>query len=105
MKAGCGNGRVIVWLGRHGIKNVCGVDANDEIVKEFKIKFPKFDVRCGDIMNLPKDLKNHDVVLSYGVVEHFPDGVARSLKQMYQDLSQSGVAIVTVPFLSVYILG
>ena len=102
LEAGCGNGRVIIWLGMHGVKNVCGIEANDEIVKEFKTKFPKYDVRCGDIMHLPKDFKNHDVVLSYGVVEHFPDGVSRPLKQMYQDLSESGIAIVTVPLLSVF---
>jgi len=100
LEAGCGNGRVIVWLGMHGVKNVWGIEANDKIVKDFKTRFPGFDVRCGDIMNLPKDFRNHDVVLSYGVVEHFPDGVSRPLKQMYQDLAAPGIAIVTVPLLS-----
>lgn len=102
LEAGCGNGRVIVWMKSHGVKNICGIEANGEIVKEFKKRFPKFDVRCGDIMNLPKDLKKHDVVLSYGVVEHFSDGLSRPLYQMCQDLSETGIAIVTVPFLSVF---
>ena len=31
-----------------------------------------------------------------------PDGVSRPLKQMYQDLSVSGTAVVTVPFLSLF---
>ena len=102
LEAGCGNGRVIVWLKMHGIENICGIEANDKIVKEFKNRFPEFDVRCGDIMNLPKDFKNHDVVLSYGVIEHFPNGMSKPLKQMYNDLSESGVAIVTVPLLSTF---
>jgi len=102
LEAGCGNGRVIVWLGRHGVKNVCGIEANKEIVKEFNAMFPQYDVRFGDIMRLPKDLKNHDVVLSYGVVEHFVDGPQRPLTQMYKDLANNGTAVVTVPFLSVF---
>lgn len=102
LEAGCGNGRVIVYLGRHGIKNVCGIEANEDITREFNRHFPEFDVRYGDIMNLPEDLKNHDVVLSYGVVEHFPDGPSRPLEQMCKDLGDSGTAIVTVPFLSVF---
>lgn len=102
LEAGCGNGRVIVYLNQHGIKNVCGVEANEDITAEFNRNFPQFDVRNGDIMNLPEDLKNHDVVLSYGVVEHFLDGPSRPLAQMCKDLADTGTAIVTVPFLSIF---
>ena len=102
LEAGCGNGRVIVYLSMHGIKNVSGIEANENIVQDFKSKFPQFDVRYGDIMNLPPDLKNHDVVLSYGVVEHFLDGPSRPLAQMCKDLSATGTAIVTVPFFSLF---
>ncbi len=102
LEAGCGNGRVVVWLGMHGVKNICGIEANKEITQDFKIKFPQFDVRYGDIMSLPKDFKKHDVVLSYGVIEHFLDGPHRPLNQMYKDLADSGVAVVTIPFLSVF---
>lgn len=102
LEAGCGNGRVIVYMGMHGVKNICGVEANDKITAEFNARFPEYDVRCGDIMSLPKDFKNHDVVLSYGVVEHFIDGPSKPLAQMYRDLASPGVAIVTVPMLSVF---
>ena len=102
LEAGCGNGRVIVYLGMHGIENVSGIEANEEITKDFKLKFPQFDVRYGDIMNLPDDLRNHDVVLSYGVVEHFIDGPSRPLKQMCKDLADDGTAVVTVPLFSVF---
>lgn len=102
LEAGCGNGRVIVYLATCGIYNVCGIEANEDIVKEFNIKFPQFEVCCGDIMCLPKKLKNHDVVLSYGVVEHFVHGPSRPLIQMRKDLAENGVAIITVPLLSVF---
>lgn len=100
LEAGCGNGRVIAYLDINGYKNLHGIELNKDAVENFKSLWPHLDVRYGDIMNLPNDLKNHNIVLSYGVVEHFTDGPSRPLKQMYTDLNDNGLAIITVPILN-----
>lgn len=102
LEAGCGNSRVVIWLTEKGFQNVSGIELNSDIVKEVKHYYPNVDIRSGDIMNLPSDLKNNDVTLSYGVVEHFRDGLQRPLKQMLSDLAKDGKAVITVPFFNLH---
>jgi SAM-dependent methyltransferase len=62
--------------------------------------FPELNIIQGDILDMPFGNDFFDVILSYGVVEHFPKGLQDPLKSLYKVLKPGGIAIVTVPSLN-----
>lgn len=101
LEAGCGTGRVMRYLYNKGYKNVFGIELNNKVVKEVKEKFPEMNIISGDILKMPYDDSTMDIVLCYGVVEHFPDlGLIPPLSAIKRVLKVGGVAIVTIPSLN-----
>jgi len=82
---------VVKFLFDRGFQNIYG------IVGYLNNAFPELQVIQGDILQLPYEKNFFDVVLSYGVIEHFPDGPDAPLKAMYDVLKPGGVGVITVP--------
>lgn len=97
LEAGCGLGRVVKYLHDREYKQVSGIELHAESVTWLNQHFPELDIYQGDILDYPYEANSYDVVLSYGVVEHFPEGVQAPMKAMYDLLKPGGIAIVTVP--------
>lgn len=102
LEAGCGTGRVVKYLYDLGYHNVQGIELNEDIVRWVDNKYPELGIRAGDILHMPFGPESFDVVLSYGVVEHFPQGLAALLRSLRRVLKTGGIAVVTVPSLNMF---
>ena len=101
LEAGCGSGRVVKYLYDLGYKNVYGIELNGDAVLHINETFPELKIIQGDILGMPYERGTFDVVLSYGVVEHFPESVLMPLQSIYNVLKPGGIAIITVPSLNI----
>lgn len=97
LEAGCGAGRVVKYLYDHGFKDVCGIEMNGDAVSFLNSRYPELNVVAGNILMMPYQKNTFDVVLSYGVVEHFPAGPEMALAALFEVVKPGGVAIITVP--------
>jgi len=97
LEAGCGLGKAVKYFHDRGFKNICGIEINPDSIDVIKKLCPELDVIQGDVLNMPYEKNSFDMVLSYGVIEHFPDGPHAPLKSAYDALKTNGLAIVTVP--------
>lgn len=100
LEAGSGSGRVVKYLFDLGYKNVHGIELNPDAVRHINHQFPELKIIQGDILNMPYPKESFDVVLSYGVVEHFPDSVVHPMQALFNALKPGGIAVVTVPCLN-----
>ncbi|KKQ10954.1 MAG: class I SAM-dependent methyltransferase [Candidatus Babeliales bacterium] len=97
LEAGCGIGRVVKYLQDRGFTDVNGIEIDRESVDFQNTFFPELKITHADVLAMPYPDNFFDVILSYGVIEHFPDGPDAPLKAMYDVLKPGGIAIVTVP--------
>lgn len=97
LEAGSGTGRVIKYLNNLGYLNIEGIELNKKIVNELHKKYPEITVKEGNILRMPYKENAFDVIVSYGVIEHFPKGPDLPLKALLKVLKPGGIAIVTVP--------
>lgn len=100
LEAGCGSGRVVKYLSDLGYENVHGIELNLEAVQHINSQFPELKIVHGDILNMPYSKGSFDAVLSYGVVEHFPESVVLPMQSLFDALKPGGTAVVTVPCLN-----
>lgn len=100
LEAGCGSGRVVKYLNDLGYKNVYGVELNDEIVHIQNIRYPDLKIYQGNIVKLSFPDNSFDMIVSFGVIEHFPSGPEEPLQSIFRILKPNGVAVVTVPSLN-----
>ena len=101
LEAGSGNGRVVKYLYDLGYKNIEGIELNKDIVLFLNKKFNYLNIYQGDIIE--HDFKKtFDFILSYGVVEHFIEGVDIPLGKFHQILNNDGIVILTVPCFNYY---
>ncbi|MGD0343005.1 MAG: methyltransferase domain-containing protein [Bacteroidales bacterium] len=101
LEAGSGNGRVVRYLSDLGYKNIEGIELNREIVALLNKKFTDLKIYQGDII-IYDFKKTYDFIISYGVVEHFVEGVNIPLKKFYQILNSDGIAVLTIPCFNYY---
>jgi SAM-dependent methyltransferase len=93
LDAGCGSGRNMVELARHGA--VTGVELSStsaELARERSAG----DVVEGSVMDMPFDDGSFDLSVSLDVIEHLPDDVA-ALAELRRVTRPGGALLVTVP--------
>lgn len=98
LEAGAGSGRVVKYLSSLGYMGVEGIELNEAAVDNFHRRFPDLKMIQGDILQMPYPENHFDVVVSYGVVEHFKElGVVPPLLALRSVLKPGGLAIITIP--------
>lgn len=93
LDAGCGSGRNMVELARHG--SVTGVelsDASAQLARERKCG----EVLEGSVMDMLLDDDTFDLVVSLDVIEHLDDDVG-ALGELRRVTKPGGALLVTVP--------
>jgi SAM-dependent methyltransferase len=93
LDAGCGSGRNMVELARHGV--VTGVELSDTSVRLARER-DAGEVIEGSVMDMPFDEATFDLAVSLDVIEHLEDDVG-ALRELRRVTKPGGALLVTVP--------
>jgi 2-polyprenyl-3-methyl-5-hydroxy-6-metoxy-1,4-benzoquinol methylase len=101
VEIGCGGSSILPYLSREFGFQVSGIDyspAGCELARaNLQAEGISADVICADVFELPKTmLEQFDVVVSFGVAEHFDD-TASCIRAFARLLKPGGMMITTVP--------
>jgi len=95
LEAGCGEGYgadLIADVARH----VIGLDYDESAVAHVKARYPRVEMRHGNLAALPLDDGAVDVVVNFQVIEHLWDQ-ARFVSECARVLRPSGLLMVSTP--------
>ncbi|MFA5156199.1 MAG: class I SAM-dependent methyltransferase [Candidatus Omnitrophota bacterium] len=99
LEAGCGLGNWIFLFEKRGFKPV-GIDlslSSLKIASEYgRRNRLKANLSLADVRKLPFKDNTFDAIVSYGVIEHFPDSGA-AVKEFHRVLKPSGACLITTP--------
>lgn len=93
LDAGCGSGRNMVELARHGV--VTGVELSHTSVHLARERGAG-EVLEGSVMDMPFDDASFDLCVSLDVIEHLEDDVG-ALRELRRVTKPGGALLVTVP--------
>jgi SAM-dependent methyltransferase len=93
LDAGCGSGRNMVELARHGA--VTGVELSPTSVRLARER-DRGEVIEGSVLDMPFDEGSFDLTVSLDVIEHLEDDVG-SLRELRRVTKPGGALLVTVP--------
>jgi ubiquinone/menaquinone biosynthesis C-methylase UbiE len=96
MDAGCGFGEWVVFLSRRGYL-AQGLDYSPELIARLRKEYPQLKWVEGRTQSLPYAGACLDAIVSWGVIEHDPDGPQQALTEFHRVLTSTGRLIVTVP--------
>lgn len=97
LDGGCGLGDWTVYLTRNGHPTL-GVDLSRSIVAKLKERFPDAEFAVGDVRATGLPDTSFDGYFSWGVFEHFEEGLQHCIREAYRLLKPGGYLFVTVPF-------
>ncbi|MDD5194087.1 MAG: class I SAM-dependent methyltransferase [Candidatus Omnitrophica bacterium] len=103
LEAGCGLGQWARYLSDRGYKMI-GIDYNYKTIEKAKNFNQDLPLGVADVSKLPFLDKSITAYLSFGVIEHFIEGPDASLQEAYRVLEEKGIAIITVPHKSIFII-
>ena len=93
LDAGCGSGRNMIELARHG--TVTGVELSDTSVAAARER-NSGEVIEGSVLEMPFEDGAFDLAVSLDVIEHLQDDVA-ALRELRRTVAPGGSLLVTVP--------
>jgi SAM-dependent methyltransferase len=93
LDAGCGSGRNMVELARHG--TVAGVELSDTSVDIARARGAG-EVVAGSVLEMPFDGDSFDLSVCLDVIEHLEDDLG-ALRELRRVLAPGGSLLVTVP--------
>jgi SAM-dependent methyltransferase len=94
---GCGLGEWTVTLTRLGYR-VIGLDISRETIGTLRRLFPEAEFVAGDIRDTGLPDNSVDLYYSWGVFEHFEEGLQRCIAEAHRVLRPGGMLVLTVPF-------
>lgn len=96
LDGGCGLGNWTVYFSRQGFR-VLGLDISKKVIARLQQLFPDVEFSVADIRNtgLPDD--SFDIYFSWGVFEHFEQGMYPCIKEARRVLKPGGLLFITVP--------
>lgn len=96
LDGGCGLGDWTAYFSREGY-DITGIDISAEVISKLKKYFPdvSFDVR--DIRSTGFKNSAFDVYFSWGVFEHFEEGLRPCLDEAARILKPGGLLFISVP--------
>jgi len=92
---GCGSADLTKFLNEN--QHYCGVELNENLIKELKRKYPKYQFYCKNVDKDELDIhRKFDTITMIAVVEHLknPENI---LQQCYTLLKDNGGLIITTP--------
>ncbi len=93
LDAGCGSGRNMIELARHG--TVTGVELSDTSVAAARER-NSGEVIEGSVLEMPFEDGAFDLAVSLDVIEHLQDDVS-ALRELRRTVAPGGALLVTVP--------
>lgn len=96
LDAGCGFGEWVAYLNRIGY-DAEGLDYSEELVGRLRNTYPGMRWTCGTTQAMPYPDRSFDGMISWGVIEHDPNGPGAQLREFARVLKDGGAAIITVP--------
>jgi SAM-dependent methyltransferase len=93
LDAGCGSGRNMIELGRHG--TVTGIELSEASVSLARSR-GSGEVLAGSVLEMPFEDGSFDLAVSLDVIEHLQDDLA-ALRELRRTVAPGGTLLVTVP--------
>lgn len=97
LDGGCGLGDWTVYLSRNG-NSTLGLDISQKTIAQLQDLFPDAEFAVGDIRETGRPDASFDAYFSWGVFEHFEEGLQRCVGEAYRILKPNGYLFITVPF-------
>jgi ubiquinone/menaquinone biosynthesis C-methylase UbiE len=97
LEAGSGLSAVVITLRRMGYK-VVGLDYAENALHISRKHTPDLPLVTGDVHALPHPDNSLGAYLSFGVLEHFEQGMSDALNEAYRVLKPNGIAVITIPY-------
>jgi SAM-dependent methyltransferase len=97
LEAGSGLGATLMRLRDDGY-SVVGVDYAENALHVCHRYDPTLKLHVGDVHALPYAENSLQAYLSFGVFEHFPQGMLPALREAYRVLKPGGVLVMTIPY-------
>jgi ubiquinone/menaquinone biosynthesis C-methylase UbiE len=97
LEAGSGLSAAVITLRRLGYK-VIGLDYAVNALHVSRAYDPSLVLAGGDVHALPFPENSLGAYLSFGVLEHFEQGMTDALKEAYRVLRPGGIIVLTIPY-------
>jgi ubiquinone/menaquinone biosynthesis C-methylase UbiE len=93
---GCGNGRFLRFLTKHGYSSYLGLDQSENLLEIAKREHPKLNFRVGDMAELNEISENYDVIFAIASFHHLPPSLhLKTLKLWREHLKDDGYLFMT----------
>jgi SAM-dependent methyltransferase len=97
LEAGCGLSAVVIYLREQGY-NVIGMDYAVNALRKGLDFDPSLRLQAGDVHALPYATGSLMGYLSFGVLEHFEQGMGPALSEAARVLKPGGILVLTIPY-------
>ncbi len=97
LEAGCGLSSVVIHLRRCGFQ-VIGLDYALNALRKARAYEPALPLQAGDVHALPYAAGSLGAYLSFGVLEHFEQGMQPALREAARVLKPGGILVLTIPY-------
>ncbi len=97
LDGGCGLGDWTLFFHRKGYPTL-GLDISRATVAKLNEMFPEGEFAVGDLRDTGLSDNSFDGYFSWGVFEHFEEGIQRCILEAYRLIRPGGYLFITVPF-------
>jgi ubiquinone/menaquinone biosynthesis C-methylase UbiE len=97
LEAGSGLSAAVITLRQMGYP-VIGLDYAENALHISRQHTPDLPLLVGDVHALPHPDNSIGAYLSFGVLEHFEQGMGAALQEAYRVLRPEGIAVITIPY-------
>ncbi len=97
LDGGCGLGEWTIFFRRKGYQAL-GIDISAQTIARLREIFPDAEFTVADIRESGLPGESFDTYFSWGVFEHFEEGLHRCVAEAFRLLKPGGLLFVTVPF-------
>lgn len=97
LEAGSGLSAVVITMRRLGYR-VLGMDYAENALRISREYDPSLPLFAGDVHALPCADNSLGAYLSFGVLEHFEQGMAPALAEAHRVLKPGGILVLTIPY-------
>ena len=98
LEAGSGLGAPVITLREAGYTNVLGMDYAENALQAARRHTPALPLFAGDVHAIPCAANSLGACLSFGVLEHFEQGMGPALTEARRVLRPGGILVLTIPF-------